>query len=314
MDFKYDITQFTLSYDQLKLTLSLKYQLVLKDITLEKDEKKKVVKKDWLHLWKSKLELFLQNTYEEAYKTPCNGEQLLIVEENLLKTKFKDLSKELGDLKVPLYLMLLDLSLYSPYYEIWDGDDFTSDGSPTLVEKFSKRVGKFKKHFSNTLYNYDRKSYINNLKLFVKECFGVDPIYVNLFSDTCSQNMKFIYKKSSEGLIGASSIGTILTSGAHQQNLNMLISPEFVASQSAKFQTAFTEIILDKSKDVELAQALIYKHSEEMCYLYNKIIALKLSPNKNKAIIKDAEEAYEILGNSVSDMEKSILKFDKNKK
>lgn len=314
MDQKFDITQSLFDFDKTRLLLSLKHYLVTKDITLEKDSKKRVVKKDWLNLWKSKVEIYLKDFYENVYENETTAESLLITDEILLKRHVSLITDEgITDDVIP-YIFILELSLFSPYYEIWDGDDFSLDGSKSLLEKFSKRIGRFKKTFYKSLYPFNRKAYLNNVKLVASEMLKIDSRYVDTCLSTYETALKNNYKNCDSGMYGVSTLGTTLTNGSYYQNLDILLSPEFMASQAARLEVALIEIILKVGNDLPLAINILKRHSDEASFLYIHTVELRLSDDYNKALIKDAEESLEIIDKSLKSMEQNIYIYKKRRR
>ncbi|MGB5596690.1 MAG: hypothetical protein WBM62_22035 [Crocosphaera sp.] len=112
--------EFGLTSEQTTIMFSFQYYLVLADIEAEENSEKQTLKKEWLSQWKTATEFFLNNQVPKN-EIKQNYYQL-IIDNNQLENNIKEIKNEVGN-KLSLYLILLEVTLFKPYYPLGSSND-----------------------------------------------------------------------------------------------------------------------------------------------------------------------------------------------
>ncbi len=123
--------QFGLTYQQTKALFLMQYELTHLDIQNETNPETKKAKKHWLNEWENAINNFF-GTLDGKEGTPD------ISDYQWLDEGLVDLREKAGGNKLPLYLILLEASLFSPYFPL--GSKSESSSKAGLQEQFKKKI------------------------------------------------------------------------------------------------------------------------------------------------------------------------------
>ncbi|AFZ13220.1 hypothetical protein Cri9333_2352 [Crinalium epipsammum PCC 9333] len=157
--------EFGLTPEQTRIMFSYQYNLVQADIDNEPDFDKKNLKRQWLTKWKDSTELFLNSQITAS--SPRGTSFDIITDFTQLKALVK------SSLIPPLtrYLILLEVTLFQPYYPLGDSSD----------EKFKN-------------LKIDNEEKLTNKVRFFAKTLDIDPDSVYRF--------KYNYKEAIQGIKG----------------------------------------------------------------------------------------------------------------
>ncbi|MEP0791657.1 hypothetical protein [Funiculus sociatus] len=127
--------EFGLTLEETRIMFSYQYHLVLADLEYETNLDKKSLKRGWLSKWKDSTELFLKSQIDKD--TVTNISFHLLTDFDLFKKSVKELTV-LKTNKLTLYLVLLELTLFEPYYSLGDNDEVFKDLRIYDEEKLKK--------------------------------------------------------------------------------------------------------------------------------------------------------------------------------
>ncbi|MDZ5782394.1 hypothetical protein [Marinococcus luteus] len=170
--------KFGLNSEQTLLMFSIQRYLIVNDIEDEKNSNTATKKKKWLTLWEQGIHDLLSKS---------NRETTLFKDKELLTKKCLEISKEAGQMRTPLYLIMLELSLFAPYFSLVektsDNKKSNDETKFSFLEKKSMNFKKQEKHiryFSNLLdveeefvarYQKSFKKAVNSLSGVQKKFF-----------------------------------------------------------------------------------------------------------------------------------------------
>ena len=141
--------KFGLNSEQTLLLFSLQRYLIVNDINDEKNGDTAEKKKHWIELWEQGIHDLLSKSI---------GESKLFEDKAALTEKCLEVSKDVGELRTPLYLIILELSLFTPYFPLMEQD--SGDKKEIKQTKFNfidrkkmdfKKQEKHIRFFSNLL-------------------------------------------------------------------------------------------------------------------------------------------------------------------
>jgi tetratricopeptide (TPR) repeat protein len=326
--------EFGLTLEQTRVMFSYQYHLVLSDIENETNNDKRFFKKKWLNKWKESTELFLKSQVEKELNATQDFH--LITEFQTLKELVKDYQSEAGN-KLTVYLMLLEVTLYSPYYPLGDSsDEQFKDLKICDEEKLTNKL----KFFARTLgidsdvvrrFKSNYKEAIQGIKgglnpwligvfgavlLAVVAAFAT-PIIAGLLAPILAPGLSGAAAVSAVlaalgggaiaaggfGMAGGFAVivagGSILGAGAGV-GVGALFSksPDSALTQAAKLEVVMKEIILIQ-KDIRLAQEIIKEQRQAIRSLEDKLDELMTNKEKNKKEIENLQKAIEYLKNAL---------------
>jgi hypothetical protein len=114
------VDKFGLTFEQAKILFSCQYHLTLSDIYRETNLEKEALKRKWLSKWQESIEKFLQaQAQQEGLK---DNKFNLLTPYILLEKEAKKMTRE-SESKLPLYLMLLEASLFRLYQPLGIQED-----------------------------------------------------------------------------------------------------------------------------------------------------------------------------------------------
>lgn len=151
-----EMDDFYLNFEQARILYSFLFFLIKEDIERETDFQNRQLKRRWLEIWIKSIEQFLQSLHDNKTQ----------VTTTYLFTDYSELAKAVSKLKnnltkkMPLYLILLELSLFIIYYPLGVEED----------DKFKKL----------TITDTYRQTIIKKLESFADE-LGIETEYVRRF-------------------------------------------------------------------------------------------------------------------------------------
>ncbi|KYG58476.1 hypothetical protein [Planococcus maritimus] len=173
--------KFGLDSEQTILLFSLQRYLIAKDIDSEENDTTADKKKKWLKLWEQGIHDLL---------TKSIGETELLKDKALLTEKCLDISKEGGQLRTPLYLIVLELSLFSPYFP--------------LIEQASSD----KKKEDQTKFNFIERKLMNfkdqekHIRYF-SNLLDIDEDFVSKYQKTFKKSIRSLSGVQKKFVVGA---------------------------------------------------------------------------------------------------------------
>ncbi|GLI84671.1 hypothetical protein ANABIO32_23820 [Rossellomorea marisflavi] len=331
------VEQFGLDEEQTLLLFSLQRSLIAADIAAEDRSAISQKKKQWLGIWEKGVNDILEN-----FECPVT----LIKDRNLLEEHCRIVVNKCTNLKTPLYLILLELSLFNPYYPLGD-----------LSWKFYEKV------------NYSNKKVEPYLKK-VSTLLGIRYNFINIYKKTFNKSVKSLsgfYKKmligagagtllvaitagfaapvigamaAPAGLFGAAAVnaglaalggGAVAAGGLGIAGGTAVIvgggsifgamsgtaigavlgrSSDFALLESAKLEVVMKEIILQAQKDTRFAQEILGEQKKIILNLEQQLSEFKFNTKENKEQIKNLEKSIDFLRNSLSNSQSALNNFD----
>ncbi|NLO38213.1 MAG: hypothetical protein GX115_01890 [Ruminiclostridium sp.] len=335
------INQFGLTFRQYRLLLSMQRFLVDDDIRREMDKDNIELKRLWLSEWENSV---LKTIDEDAV------ERTLILDMTELQKEI-DIEKEsLQMTNLPFYLILLELSLFTPYYPLNSDRD---------KEYKTLKIASFKTSFNLVLEKFSK-------------LLGIDKNMIKKFQDSYSKSVTAISGKTqnviigiatgaiitaitagfaapaigtlfaAEGLFGAAAIasglaalgggaiaagglgmaggiavivcgGAILGVGCGASIGSLLqVSPDFALAQAAKLEVVIREIIFLCQKDVRTMQVIIKEQRSAICKLEDELLELRISDQKNKKEVKNLEKSILYLKKALERYQNIYMEANQN--
>ncbi|MEC0300603.1 hypothetical protein [Peribacillus frigoritolerans] len=326
------LEQFGLNNDQSQLLFSFQRFLVYQDILVEKKESVKQRKEEWLLLWEKGIEdlLSLSNTS-------------LVKDEIELIQICKNEVEKCEEVKIPLYLILLESSLFVPYFQLegWQSKFFEK---VTIDDKISaynlKRIANLLEIDEEFIERYKKsfkKSVRSASKFFSKMLIGAS-LGAVLIAITAGIALPFVAAAvAPAGLFGAAAInaglaalggGAVAAGGLGMAGgITVVVgggsifgalsgmamgamlgnSAELALREGAKLEVIMREIILYAQRDVRFAQEMINGQHEVIKKLEGELAELKFNEEENKKQIKNLSKAIEYLRNILKSSEQALV-------
>lgn len=331
---KVAMKDFGLNLEQTRIMFSYQYQLVLADIEYETNFEKKHLKQKWLSKWQESTEVFLRNQIKA--NSDATASFHLITDFDLLKNLIAKLRGEGGN-KFTLYLILLEVTLFIPYYLLGDTSDkqfkdlkiFDEEKLTKKLEFFAATLGinsdcirRFKSNYKQAIEGI--KGGINPwlvgvfgaVVLAVVAAFATPliagllaPILVPGLSGAAA--ISAVLAALGGGAIAAGGFGmaggfavivaggSILGAGAGVGIGSLFAqSPDTALTQAAKLEVVMKEIIYIQ-KDIRLAQEIIKEQRQAIRSLEDKLDELYLKKEKEQKEIENLKKAIEYLKNAL---------------
>jgi hypothetical protein len=333
------LKQFGLSDDQALVLFSMQRYLVQADIDLEKNNKLKEKKEEWLSIWEKGIEDLLSNS----------GDRVVLIKSELaLIDKCHSIVQVSGNFKIPLYLILLELSLFVPYYTM---DNFKRQIFDWI--SFDEKINSYNlKRFSDFLDIDDSiiDKYKNSFKKSVRSISGwYTKILIGaglgavILTITAGLATPFLAALAAPtGLAGAAAInaglaalgGGAISAGGFGMAGGICVivgggsifgtlsgmaagamfanSSDFALREGAKLEVIMKEIVLIAQKDIRFAQEMIKSQKTAIIKLEEELAKLKFNEEKNKESIKNLAKSIEYLRASLKNSEASLSETLKN--
>ncbi|BAY20732.1 hypothetical protein NIES2100_04750 [Calothrix sp. NIES-2100] len=330
--------EFGLTVEQTIIMFSYQYHLVLADIEYEPNYaiKIKSLKKEWLTKWKESTEIFLKGQVNED--DTGNSYFHLITDFELLKKLVTPIKNDKGN-KLTLYLILLEVILFKPYYLLGNTSDeqfknlkITDEEKLTIKMKVFARtldidseiVTRFKSNYNEAVngikggFNPWLVGVLGAIVLAVAAAFFT-PAIAALLAPILAPGLSGAAAVSAVlaalggGAIAAGGLGmaggfavivaggAILGAGAGA-GVGALFaqSPDTALTQAAKLEVVMKEIV-HIQKDIRLAQEIIKEQRQAIRSLEDERDDLILNKEKenNKQKIENLEKALEYLKNAL---------------
>ncbi|QJX81284.1 hypothetical protein [Priestia megaterium] len=328
------LEQFGLNKDQAVLLFSMQRSLVQADIEIEKNKSLKQKKVEWLLIWENGIEDLLSQSSNRV---------TLIREELAVLEKCKDVVNNCENVKTPLYLILLELSLFVPYFPM-EGFKRKLYERILMNEKIAnynlRRFSKFldiDEEFINR-YKKSFKQSVRSLSGFYTKMLIGAGLGAVLIAITAGLATPFVATTvAPAGLAGAAAInaglaalggGAIAAGGfGIAGGISVIVgggsifgalsgmalgamlgnSADFALREGAKLEVIMRDIILLAQRDIRFAQEMIKGQKEVIKKLEIELTDLKFSETENKKQIKNLAKAIDYLRNSLKNSEKALL-------
>jgi len=334
------ISKFGLNIEQTQVLFSLQYQIILNDILIERKNQEKEIKMKWASEWKKYIECELVNLAKDISPTQNYGLYLNLTK---LREVIEKLRKTLNGNNTPLYLILLEVVLFRPYFPLNEEKTkkVKSDEKEILnqcemfayfmgidrsyVEKFRKSYSKAINSISGRYKNILLGALIGTVTCAVAAGFLAGAIAVAIVETgtlTGAAAVSFALAVLGGGAIAAGGFGmaggiavvvgggALLGAGLGSgvgATLNLLSSPDFALSQAAKLEVVMKEIILGAQRDVRFAQELFKQYKKAIESLENELFKFKMVSQQNKQKIKDTEKSIKYLKIELERMKKFLI-------
>lgn len=188
------LNQFGLTYQQTKVLFLMQHELTHLDIQNETNSDIKKAKQSWLNEWEEAINKFLISL-DGREGTPD------LTDYQWLDEDLEDLRQTAGGNKLPLYLILLEASLFSPYFPL--GSGARGSNKAGLQERLKKKIGEFR-----PLKIKDRT--MNKKRLYhYAEMFGIEKDTIDKFIKSYSKAVDGLTGKKMK-LIGGALTGIVL--------------------------------------------------------------------------------------------------------
>ncbi|WP_180232409.1 hypothetical protein [Priestia megaterium] len=331
------LQQFGLNDQQARLLFSMQRYLVKNDINVEKIPVLKKKKAEWLDTWEKGI-LKLLNQSEDDNKVN------LIKNEGDLKRESQFIVNECKHLKTPLFLILLEASLFAPYFPVegfqksfYEITVMDEKKAIYVLRKFSdmlkingKIVERYKKSFKGSIRSVSG--------FYTKMLIGTSLGAVLLALTAGLATPVIAALAAPAGLSGAAAVsaglaalggGAVAAGGLGMAGGMCVIvgggtifgalsgaslgaalggSADYALREGAKLQVMMKEIILYAQKDICLAQKMIQSQREVIKQLESDLSELRFNEKENKDGIKNLGKAIEYLRSSLENSEKELEK------
>ncbi len=326
--------EFGLTLEQTRIMFSYQYHLTLGDIEYDFFFDKKVLKREWLSKWQDSTELFLNIQINKNSTT--NYTFGLLADFSLLKKEVEIIRKEL-DSKFTLMVILLEVTLFTPYYPLGDNEqqfrdlkiydenkligmlEFfagTLEIDTNCVKKFKTAYNQAVDGISGRTFNLLLGGLFGTIFLAVIAAFATPliagllaPILVPGLSGAAAVSAVLAFLGGGAiaaggfGMAGGLAVivggGAILGAGAGAGVGSLFAQcPDTALTQAAKLEVVLREIILVQ-KDIRFAQEIIKEQRNAIRSLEDKMFELRRNQEKNKAEIENLKKAIEYLNKAL---------------
>lgn len=305
---------FGLSYEQTRLLFSLQYKLIQDDITYEKNPERKKEKSLWSDKWLEKMNLFLSESSDENNLKVANYS----IELHYLYKKEVSI---VNNNKTPLFLILLELVLFVPYYQLDESDSakkMTIDKevqnrslkaianmltiNPSYIDTFLTSYTKAKDNLTGFWTKVLISGLVGTVLIALTAGFAA-PFIATAFAGAGLSGAAAISAGlaalgggavAAGGLGMAGGIAVVVGGGAVLGGVGggvagalLSSSPDFALSQAAKLEVVMKEIILGSQKDILMAQSILNRQQEAIQSLEKDLQKFKLKEDDNKEKIKN---------------------------
>lgn len=190
-----DVSQFLLDLNQVKLMISAQYNLIKKDVLGERELDRKESKEDWMNLWKEKMNNYLKRVAEDV-KGEKPKDNYIIEDDYELKNEFNKEIEKIGDSKFQIYLILIEIALFRPYYPIISDvasglaeDEIATGRFKELLDSCSNN---FKELTNKNLYKLDEKIWLTQNRILAQEILQQDGFIIDKINTSYEKSIKKI--------------------------------------------------------------------------------------------------------------------------
>jgi tetratricopeptide (TPR) repeat protein len=320
--------EFGLTPEQTRIMFSYQYHLVQADIDNESDYVKKILKQEWLRNWEKSTTVFLNS--QIAPETPGNSSLNLITDFESLKYSVKSHLISPGN-QLTRYLILLEVTLFQPYYPLGDNRD-EAFKDLKLEQEYTGKL----RYFARSLdidpdcvlrFKSNYKEAIKGIKGGINPWFigaigavvlGVvavlaTPLVVGLLAPILAPGLSGAAAVSAVlaalggGAIAAGGMGmaggmAVIVAGGSILGASAGVgvgalfsqSPDAALTQAAKLEVVMREIICIQ-KDIRKAQEILKQQRLAIRSFEDKLDELLLHKEKNQKEIENLKKAIEYL-------------------
>lgn len=319
------MSELGLTKEQTRILFSIDNQLIKKDIEHEPNASKKNVKAKWNNRWINSVNAFIRSMGED-------GKNTITMSRTTLRQEIKKIGKS-SDLKnrTPLYLILLEATLFSPYYPLKKNEKlkklkFRQDNG--LLEGIASDLSIPKEYILK--YKNAYKTATRGITHFWQKALGgslagaiviavtaglAAPVIAGLFAPAALAGAA----ATSAGLAalgggaiaagGAGMAGGIMTIVAGGALLGagtglgvgrlLAASPKFTLSEAARLEVVMKEITLTAQKDVRMAQEMIHEQRKTLRSMRDRLFDLERNKEENKKKIKNLKKSIKYLKTAI---------------
>lgn len=322
--------EFGLTLEQTRIMFSYQYHLVLADIECETNFEKKQLKRKWLSTWRESTEVFLKSQIAKDSYTAASFH--LVNDFEVLKNLAKKIKDEV-DNKLTLYLILLEATLFTPYYLLGDSSDEKFKGlkiadEENLTKKLelfaislgidSNCVRRFKSNYKQSIegikggINPWLVGIVGTVVLAVVAAFAT-PLIAGLLAPILAPGLSgaaaisAVLAALGGGAIAAGGFGmaggfAVIVAGGSILGAGVGVgigslfaqSPETALTQAAKLEVVMKEIICIQ-KDIRLSQEILKEQRQAIRSLEDQLDELHLNKENNQKEIENLKKAIEYL-------------------
>lgn len=325
------ISELGLTSEQTRILFSMQYLLIENDI--QGHERKKTEKKKWLQEWTESINNYLRGIDKQTYK-PITIARSRLISEILDIINTVNMSN-----KTPIYLILLELTLFTPYYPLAGAKMATRlryRRDKEYLEGMAVELGIGSEYVDKYLSGY--KKAVQGITGFWPKIIGgalVGAILLAVTAGLAAPLLGALFAPiglsgaaaTSAGLAAlgggaiaaggagmAGGIATIVAGGAllgvgSGLGVGKLLSssPKFTLSEAAKLEVVMREITLTAQKDVRLAQEIILEQRNTLKMLDDRLFELQQEEDENKDQIKTLKKSISHLRHAIERNRKYAL-------
>ncbi|SDW42578.1 Protein of unknown function [Marinococcus luteus] len=331
------LEKFGLDKRQTRLLFSLQRSLVMSDIEFEKNNTIKEKKEEWLQSWVKGVEDVLNG---EEYH-----EWTLVEEEKQLIEECEIAVKNCENLRTPLYLILLELNLFVPYFPV---DEIKFKTHERV--KYDKKILNYNVVRYARLLDIDEEFIENTNKTFKKSVRSISKVGTKMLAGagggallialTAGLATPFIAGLAAPaGLAGAAATnaglaaiggGAVAAGGMGMAGGMTVIvgggsifgslsgmalggmlkdSSSLALREGAKLEVIMKEIILSEQHDVRFAQEMIGEQKKVIKKLNEELTDLEMNEKENKKQIKNLSKSIQYLKTTLKRSEHNLDEF-----
>ena len=317
------MSELGLTIEQTRILFSMQYQIIENDI--ESHESKKSEKMKWFQEWAESINNYLREIDKKTYKP-------ITIARGRLNLEISDTVKAIDmHNKTPIYLILLELTLFTPYYPL-TGEKMATKlkyrRDKEYLKSMATELGIGSEYVDKYLSGY--KNAVQGITGFWPKVIGGALVGAILLAVTAGMAAPLIgalfapiglsgAAATSAGLAAlgggaiaaggagmAGGIATIVAGGAllgvgSGLGVGKLLSssPKFTLSEAAKLEVVMREITLTAQKDVRLAQEIILEQRNTLKMLDDRLFELQKEEDKNKDQIKTLKKSISHLRHAI---------------
>ena len=319
------VSQFGLTPEQTGLLFSLQYKIIEDQVKQETNDEKKKKKQAWMYRWLHQTSLYLN----EVLKSSCTV-LTDIFSMSRLYVKINEENKS----NTWKYLILLECSLYEPFYPLGNSDEDKAMAKgikrdkeclkktlaeiAKLLEIDSKYVDIFRKKYRSAIKRLS--NYYSKLAWTISGVAIVTALAAIFFQPAL---VAVLAKGGLSGAAASSSVMAMLGGGAVASGGLGIVggwavlvgggfllgggigagtfisiasnAPDFVLSQAARLEVVLKEIIMGMQNDIKTFQAILLKQQEQIAKIKVELIRLQQDQKKHKEEIKNLKKSIEYL-------------------
>lgn len=316
-------SELGLTKEQARLMFSYQYQLIMDDIS--HSSTKESEKADWSKQWIQSVDAYLS-------ELKGTGPSRILTDGGKLHSEAERIGNSLMlNNRTPLYLILLELTLFHPYYPLSEKEKNGKLGykrNNELLRSFARQLSVGEDYVDKYLHSY--ATAVRGITGYWPKVIGAALAGAILLAITAGFAAPMIGALfAAEGLAGAAATsaglaalggGAIAAGGAGMAGGIAVIvgggallglgsgvgvgkllatSPQFALSGAAKLEVVMREITLTAQKDIRVAQEIIKEQHQTVQALDDRLFELQKDRDKNKDEIKTLKKSIEYLRSAI---------------